>query len=106
MERSRIMLDVDTWTTPTWQRYGLRSSVAAVLEGHGYPDTDPRHPHNLVSSYLDRHPATRQRYLPSQAGEVKYHDVLRMAEQEAGLQYHADPETGRWWYTQATEEDE
>lgn len=59
---------------PEWVRYGLST-----------PSEDWLHlPHDLVAGYLDRHPEDLASHL-NDWGEVKYFEVLALAELEAGL---------------------
>ncbi len=60
-----------------WAAYGLciHDSVYAI----GDPESATRN-HNLVADYLDAHPELVEKYKADQSGEVKYYDVLRLAE--------------------------
>ena len=68
------------YTTEKWLRYGLGivesmiSRKESISEGH-----------DLVADYLDRYPDVRTKYSADQRGEIKYYDVIKLAEKEAGL---------------------
>lgn len=57
---------------PTWGKWGL-----SLL-------TPECHEHDLVASYLDRHPDVAQHYSPTQTVKgYRYFNILDMAEREA-----------------------
>ena len=64
-----------SFTTPRWAQFGL-----CIVEGADYEAAYKAH--ELVADYLLAHPDVRERYRADQRGEVKYYDVLRLAEQK------------------------
>lgn len=63
-------------TNESWIRWGLW--VDGALSGRAR-DAAFR-AHNLVSDYLEKHSEVATKYRVDQTGEVKYLDVLRLAE--------------------------
>lgn len=64
-----------------WAKYGL-----SILH-HGRMLTKPElegaiRGHDLVAAYMETHPEVAEKYEVDQTGEVKYFDVLDLAEKE------------------------
>lgn len=67
---------------PEWTKWGLSICDAIQL---GSTDSEFRNAvraHWLVSTYLDTHPEVAGRYRTDQSGELKYFDILDLAEQD------------------------
>lgn len=63
-----------------WLKYGLSisNSVYVTLTK---PELERAiHSHDLVSTYLEAHPEVAAKYEVGQTGEIKYFDVLTLAE--------------------------
>ena len=68
------------YTTLQWLKYGL-----CIVEAVRSPESNKAFKaHNLVANYLDTHPEVRAKYKNDQSGEVKYFDVLSLAEANNG----------------------
>jgi hypothetical protein len=72
-----------------WRRWRL--TIEDLDRPHHYPwyqrlSTDQvreaTRQHTLVASYLDRHPQAAARWRPDQRGELRYPEVLALAEAE------------------------
>jgi hypothetical protein len=86
---------MDSWPVPNelrawWRRWGL--SIEDLDRPHHYPwyqrlsteeVREAARQHTLVASYLDRHPEAAARWRSDQRGELRYPQVLALAEAEA-----------------------
>ena len=73
------------YTRPQWLNYGL--AIADSVNEDDRPRVTAAH--DLVASYLLAHPDVAEKYKPDQSGEVKYYDVLELAE----VDHEQDTET-------------
>jgi hypothetical protein len=72
-----------------WQRWGLSIESLDRSSHHPWwnrPSAEQvqeiARRHTLVTSYLERHPDVAARYQPDQRGELRYPDIVALAEAE------------------------
>jgi len=66
------------WTKSAWLRWGLCLMRPYIIWDSAKELTCPEH--DMVADYLTRHSEARALYRPEQIGELKYYDILGMAE--------------------------
>ena len=67
---------------PEWERWGLSICDAVRLGGTDDKFRQAVRDHWKVSKYLDTHPSEAALYRIDQSGELKYFDILDLAEKE------------------------
>lgn len=63
-----------------WEKYGLSHPAPGVLTREESQESITGH--WRVVKYLESHPEIATKYKPDQSGEIKYFDVLALAEME------------------------
>jgi hypothetical protein len=81
-----------------WEKYGLGTLHSGSLTVQEWVRT--ARGHNLVANYLDSHPEIAAQYKPDQTGQIKYFDVLRLAEEEERGEIPEQVDLEKMYYAQ------